>query len=230
MPSHHRFFRVDGFRRAIAAGNERRNYGSTFRSVHVTCVRVCCGNDAVPDTMNVVSKFRVLTVCTANVCRSPAGAVMLKTGIEQAGLDGLVEVESAGTTYESEGFPMDERILTSLRRAGYTPEDHIARSVVVHQLAQWDLVLAMTVNHAKEVRRKVAALPDQDSAPAVHMWGEFDPTMPAVADPEELDVPDPWYEEQKQFDRTVRRMEQAVPSIVFYIRSRIRARGQLPSS
>lgn len=155
---------------------------------------------------------------------------MLKTGIEQAGLEGLVEVESAGTTYESEGFPMDDRILTSLRRAGYAPEEHTARTVVVHQLGEWDLVLAMTSKHLEAMQRKVSALPEGAKVPAVHMWGEFDPSMPASAAPEDLDVPDPWYEGQKEFDRTVKRMEGAVPSIVFYVRTQLKARGLFPSS
>lgn len=125
---------------------------------------------------------------------------------------------------------MDERILVALLRAGYSPADHVARSVVVHKLAQWDLVLPMTASHLEVVRRKVAALPDASLAPAIHMWGEFDPAKAATAPPEELDVPDPWYEDQVEFDRTVRVMERAIPSIVFYIRTQLRERGLLTSS
>lgn len=177
--------------------------------------------------MEHVSKYRVLTVCTANVCRSPAAAVMLKTGLEKVLLDHLVEVESAGTSYESEGFPMDDRTVLALERAGYRPDDHVARSVVVHQLAQWDLVLPMTARHLEAIERKVDALGDDAALPAIHMWGEFDPAKPANAARADLDVPDPWYLGQKGFDRTILRMERAIPSIVLYIRARLRERGAL---
>ncbi|MCT2149338.1 protein tyrosine phosphatase [Dermabacter vaginalis] len=174
-----------------------------------------------------MSKYRVLTVCTANICRSPAAAVMLKTGLEQAGLEELVEVESAGTTYESEGFPMDDRIVLALERAGYSPEAHAARTVLVHQLGEWDLVLTMSTKHLAEMNRKLEAIPEGVEPPTLHMWGEFDPAKPAVAEPEDLEVPDPFYEGQKFFDRTVLKMERAVPSILLFIKSRLRDRGDI---
>ena len=49
--------------------------------------------------------LRLLTVCTGNVCRSPAAAVMLRTAIEkEEGLLGRIEVGSAGTSWEAEGM------------------------------------------------------------------------------------------------------------------------------
>lgn len=162
----------------------------------------------------------MLTVCTANVCRSPAAAVMLKSALAKLDLSDLVEVESAGTTYESEGFPMDDRIELSLKRAGYEPEHHAARTVVVHELNSWDLVLTMTDQHLHTMERKLSTL--KERVPSLHMWGEFDPKKPANASLEQLNVPDPWYENQKFFDKTVRKMERSVPSIIHYIKQRLK--------
>lgn len=171
-----------------------------------------------------MSVYRVLTVCTANVCRSPAAAVMLKTGLEQAGLADQVEVGSAGTSWEAEGHPIDERTLLSLERAGYRVQEHVARSVVVSELAEWDLVLAMTASHHSTLARKLEVIPGGPAGTELRMWGAFDPLAQPDASLEELDVPDPWYEEQEAFDRVILRIERAVPALIRYIRSQIEER------
>lgn len=152
---------------------------------------------------------------------------MLKSAIEELGLSHLVEVESAGTTYESEGFPMDDRIELSLKRTGYAPKQHAARTVVVHELSQWDLVLTMTDAHMQTMEHKLAAIPEGANVPSLHMWGEFDPKKPANAERRELDVPDPWYENQKFFDKTVKKMERSLPSLLVFIKQRLKERGAL---
>lgn len=171
-----------------------------------------------------MSVFRVLTVCTANVCRSPAAAVILKTGLEQAGLADLVEVGSAGTSWETEGHAIDDRTQLSLERAGYRVQEHVARSVVVSELAEWNLVLAMTASHFETLSRKLKATPGGCEGTEIRMWGAFDPLARPDAPLEELNVPDPWYEEQEAFDRVVLSMERAVPALIRYIRAQVDAR------
>ena len=85
----------------------------------------------------------------------------------------------------------------------------------------------MSTKHLAEMSRKLEAIPEGVEPPTLHMWGEFDPAKPAVAEPEDLEVPDPFYEGQKYFDRTVLKMERAVPSILLFIKSRLRDRGDI---
>lgn len=168
--------------------------------------------------------YRVLTVCTGNVCRSPAAAIMLRRGLRIAGLGERVEVQSGGTSWASEGSPLDDRTALALERAGYpAPFEHTARVIHQSEMSRWDLVLPMTLEHAESMRRKISELPPDQPLPAVHLWREFDPAAPATARPEELAVKDPWYAGQKAFDRTILQMERAVPSLVLHIRSRLRA-------
>ncbi|UYG17239.1 protein tyrosine phosphatase [Brachybacterium huguangmaarense] len=170
-----------------------------------------------------MSDFRVLTVCTGNVCRSPAAAVMLRRGLRIAGLADRVEVQSGGTSWESEGSPMDDRTILALERAGYEkPFEHCARIIHQSEMSQWDLVLAMTAEHAETMRRKVDQIPEGTRRPEVFLWREFDPVAPTTAREEELAVKDPWYSGQKAFDRMVLHMERSVPSLVLYIRGRLR--------
>lgn len=170
-----------------------------------------------------MADFRVLTVCTGNVCRSPAAAVLLRRGLGIAGLADRIDVQSGGTSWESEGHPMDDRTILALERAGYQkPFEHSARIIHQSEMSAWDLVLAMTPEHAETMRRKVDQLPEGARRPEVHLWREFDPKASATAREEDLAVEDPWYSGQKAFDRMILHMERSVPSLVLYIRGRLR--------
>ncbi|MCS6711462.1 protein tyrosine phosphatase [Brachybacterium sp. EF45031] len=167
--------------------------------------------------------LRVLTVCTGNVCRSPAAAVMLRRALHLAGLEDRVEVASAGTSWESEGHGMDPRIELALSRAGFEPPfPHVARAVHQSEIGQWDLVLAMTQQHAETIRRQVDQLPEGEARPTVALWRQFDPVVPVTAREEEMPVPDPWYSGQKAFDRCVLTMERSLPSLVLHLRRMLR--------
>lgn len=162
---------------------------------------------------------RVLTVCTGNVCRSPAAAVMLRAALEEEGLGARVEVGSAGTSWEAEGMPMDDRTELALERAGYArPFVHTARTTHLTDLLTWDLVLPMTADHAQRLARMVDQAPDGAAVPEIRMWRRFEPGVPADAKPTEISVEDPWYEGQNAFDRTIRRMRRSVPGIVVRVR------------
>lgn len=170
--------------------------------------------------------YRVLTVCTGNVCRSPAAAVMLREAVRLGGLADTVEVGSAGTSWEAEGHPMDERTELALERAGYArPFEHTASSIHLNALLTWDLVLPMTLQHAQSLRRMIDQAPEGAAVPEIVLWRQFDPTAPVSATEAELAVEDPWYEGQKAFDRTVLAMQKAVPSVLLHLRTRLRERG-----
>src|SRR3546814_1755897 len=87
--------------------------------------------------------FKILTVCTANVCRSPSAEVVLRDHLAAAGLGRLVTIDSAGTADYHIGEPPSEpaRRLGSLR--GYDLEPLRARQVAPGDFADFDLILAM---------------------------------------------------------------------------------------
>jgi len=170
--------------------------------------------------------LRVLTVCTGNVCRSPAAAVMLRDAVRAEGMGDLVEVGSAGTSWEAEGMPMDDRTVLALERAGYRqPFEHTASTIHLTELARWDLALPMTGQQAQALRRMVDQAPAGQAMPEVVLWRQFDPAGTVNATETDLEVPDPWYEGQKAFDRTILAMRKAVPSIILHLRRTLRDRG-----
>ena len=51
--------------------------------------------------------YRIMTVCTGNICRSPVGEYLIREHARQAGLE--VEVASSAITDYEIGNPIDTR-------------------------------------------------------------------------------------------------------------------------
>ena len=175
--------------------------------------------------------FRVMTVCTGNICRSPMAEVLLREAFEAAGLGDAVVVDSTGISSEEEGNPVDRRARQVLAEHGYPAGDgHRARRVSTDELAGCDLVLPMTAQHTGVLRRLVAnaGLDGEPGTPGpeIHMFRTFDPEAPVLRpdDREELlDVEDPWYGGMGDFQVCLRELEAAVPGIVKAVQERVAA-------
>ena len=105
--------------------------------------------------------YRVMTVCTGNICRSPMAEVVLRDRFEAAGLGDAVVVDSSGVSDEETGNPIDPRAADVLRDAGYPVPRHRAHRVTTDEIAERDLLLAMTARHARALRTRA---PDAASA------------------------------------------------------------------
>jgi protein-tyrosine phosphatase len=92
--------------------------------------------------------FRVLHVCTGNICRSPVGEQLMRAGLrERLGeRAGAFLVESAGTMGFS-GSPMEAFALSSLSAWSVDGAEFRARALVADHVEQADLVLAATREH-----------------------------------------------------------------------------------
>jgi protein-tyrosine phosphatase len=97
----------------------------------------------------MASTFRVLFVCTGNICRSPMGQAMLTSRLRAslgAAADELVEVTSAGT-YGLVGHPIERDALVVLDELGVVPDEFAARELAKDILEGSDLVLTATREH-----------------------------------------------------------------------------------
>ena len=141
--------------------------------------------------------YRVIMVCTGNICRSAMAEIVLCDRLAAAGIPdsgpGGVTVPSAGVSDEERGNPIDSR----------------ARRV----LTEADLLLAMTDSHWNVLQRRAASLgaePDR-----IRMYRELDPAstqqVEAVAaggsSRSVLNVPDPWYGTMADFLDTLEVVE-----------------------
>ena len=92
--------------------------------------------------------FRVLHVCTGNICRSPMAERLMRAGLDQRLGDdaGRFVVESAGTWGHS-GSPMEPHALQTLSAYGVDGADFRARELVAELVVGADLVLGATREH-----------------------------------------------------------------------------------
>lgn len=89
-----------------------------------------------------MSRFRILIVCTGNVCRSPFAERVLQHWLEHDA-PGVFEVRSAGLS-ALVGEPMQPRSAALTTEYGADPTEFVSRQVGGSDLSEADVVLAMT--------------------------------------------------------------------------------------
>jgi protein-tyrosine-phosphatase len=95
--------------------------------------------------------MKVLMVCTGNICRSPMAEVMLQAEVARRGCD-EIEVASAGT-WAGFGNPAQPEAREVMVARGIELESHRSRPIDPQELADADLVVAMTSDHARELKQ-----------------------------------------------------------------------------
>lgn len=163
--------------------------------------------------------YKVMTVCTGNICRSPMGEVILRKFIADRGLADKVEVDSTGVSDEEYGNPIDPRAQRVLRARGYEVPRHFARKVTPAEAEDTDLLLPMTASHMRRLMRIVP----RDHWDAIHMYRSFDPSLPkpAKGHEDEIDLVDPWYGGPREFEVAIDQIEHVAPYIVDFIEGEI---------
>lgn len=166
--------------------------------------------------------YTVMTVCTGNICRSPMGEIILRHYFDERGLGGEVTVESSGVSDEEWGHPIDPRAVRVLRERGYgdeIPSDHCAHRITREEIERTDLFLPMTAAHMRALKRQ---LPEAKRS-QVHMYRSFDPELPKPRPGHEdvIDLVDPWYGGQHEFEVAIDQIERVAPYIVDWVADRL---------
>lgn len=177
---------------------------------------------SVGDDGTVSTPYRIMTVCTGNICRSPMAEVVLRQRFEDAGLGDTVVIDSTGISDEEHGNPIDRRAATVLAAHGYEVPNRRAHQVTAADLRERDLVLAMTSVHERSLRRLAGA---SDVARRIRRYREFDPTLSPQAPDRELDVADPWYGDMRGFEECLAMIEAAADTIVAHVRDQVAERA-----
>ena len=161
--------------------------------------------------------YRIIAVCTGNICRSPMAERMLARALQEAGLGGRVSVDSAGTTGWELGRPIDQRAGQRLEQSGLSALDHRARKFEASWYDERDLILALDVDHYGWLR---ASAPDRETGEKIRMLRSFDPALESK-DPLDQGIEDPWYGDHSDFESVWDQVQAAVPGIVQFVRAAI---------
>jgi protein-tyrosine phosphatase len=150
--------------------------------------------------------YRVCLVCMGNICRSPMAETVLRASLVEAGLDGAVALDSAGTGDWHIGQPMDPLARAALARRGYDGSAHRARQFRPSWLAQRDLVLAMDGRNLAALRR----MADQADRDRIRLFGE----VGGLTETGGGEIPDPYGGNAADFGYVLDLLGAAAPVLV----------------
>lgn len=155
---------------------------------------------------------KVLFVCMGNICRSPTAEGVMRHVLRQNKLDGLVEVDSAGTHGYHVGEAPDARTQRAAASRGYDLSDMRARKVAPQDLDYFDLILAMDHNNI-EVLKRIFPPEKYDRLGLFMSYSKnFD----------DDEVPDPYYGLGHGFDMVLDMVEDAAQGLVDTIKQRLK--------
>ena len=149
----------------------------------------------------------ILFVCMGNICRSPAAEIIFRHQVAQAGLEGDLFIDSAGTISYHTGNPPDPRMSETLTRRGYEVRGR-ARQIQPEDLERFDLILTMDEDNLADVR----ALDGKNQfSDKIRAFVEYLENHDAPR------IPDPYYGGQKGLETVIELLEDGCTGLIHQI-------------
>lgn len=153
---------------------------------------------------------KVLFVCMGNICRSPTAEGVFVKMVRDAGLEGVVKVDSAGTHAYHVGEPPDLRAQQSARKRGYDIAELRARQITQDDFRDFDLILAMDWENLALLQQQCPRAHKHKLHLLMRFAGEHDAAT----------VPDPYYGGPEGFNTVLDYVEDACQGLIEVVRKR----------
>ena len=152
----------------------------------------------------------IVVVCTANICRSPMGAALLKHALmgKPEPLKSL-SVVSAGVSAR-DGDRVTENSVVALKKVGIDIADHTSQPLTQEILDRALLVLCMTEAHRAMIQVNGDPVPKH-----VYLFREF------TTKGADREIVDPYGGPLRMYESSRDEMVEAIPSIVNFIKTEI---------
>lgn len=164
----------------------------------------------------MAEKISVLFVCLGNICRSPTGEGVLKAMAAKRGLDGRLEIDSAGTIGYHAGNPADRRMSAAAAKRGYSL-DSISRRITPADLERFDYILAADSDNLFDLHSLDRTGKHRDK---IKLLTDYHP------DPSVDHVPDPYYGGPQGFELVLDLVEQCCSNLLDEMEGRLAAKEQ----
>lgn len=156
---------------------------------------------------------RVLFVCLGNICRSPSAHGVFRARVARAGLDGRIQVDSAGTGDWHIGQPPDARATAAAAARGIGLDDLRARQVEPADLEHFDYVLAMDEANLDALQALARSVPAARAQ--IALLGSFSQRY------RDQSVPDPYFGGGQGFEQVLDMIEDAADGLLSALQSRL---------
>jgi protein-tyrosine phosphatase len=118
--------------------------------VSLWCSHSSLDTNSTGNTLRTIALKVILVACTANICRSPMAAAILRRRIAELGLEDQIAVLSAGVWAE-DGHEASANAVTTLAARGMDLTGHRSRLLTPALLGEADLVLVMEEAHRRSL-------------------------------------------------------------------------------
>jgi protein-tyrosine phosphatase len=158
--------------------------------------------------MSLQQPVKVLSVCMGNICRSPTAHGVFQSLVDEQGLGGSIEVDSAGTHSYHSGSPPDLRSQTMAQSRGVDLTGLRARRFVTTDFTEFDYLLGMDQANLADM---LALKPDETRA-RIKLMLDYSDRF------EQREIPDPYFGEDG-FDLVFDMIDDAARGLLRDIRS-----------
>lgn len=149
----------------------------------------------------------IVTVCTANICRSPMAEALLKHALSaQPEPLRSWKIVSAGVAARP-GDRVSENSITALKKVGLDIKGHTSRPLTRQLLDEAVAILCMTESHRAMIQLSFDPPPRH-----VYLFREF---MPRAADKE---IGDPYGGPLSEYEACRDEMVEAIPSLIEFFK------------